>query len=352
MIKIEQNLEILNFLKECQLNILNEKKNTFLNRKVTLNTQSSIQEKMKEAGFHEFVGDKSHWPSLFYSTDSFKLNPYYQAVPFQSSKTHGVQVNTMTFVANRLFNLLSVVDDPNQSLNDSMVLRALDKPLTTNILMKNNEVWMMNVPSESMTIDPVAKIVSGRVLTFGLGIGYFVFMASLNPQVTSIDVVEYDLNVIEYFKEYLLPYFPKKINITIHHDDAKKWMSKSLIEYDHIFVDTYQNEQDGFYWWNKGCELIKKEHKYVHYWIEPSITRIMRVAMIAVFTNQKGRFDNMTHQCIEKIKAYFQIHDVNIQNVADLKRVLYNHQLYREIASTPVLNQAKTNQAKNHKSNP
>jgi hypothetical protein len=352
MIKIEQTPENIAFLKECQQNILNDNKNTFLNRKVTLSTHSMIQEKMAKAGFHEFIGDKAHWPSLFYSTDDFKLNPYFQAVPFQTSLTHGVQVNTMTFVSHRLFNLLSVIDDPHRSLNDSMVLRALDKPLTTNILMKANEVWMMNVPSESMTIDPIANLVSGKVLTLGLGIGYFVFMASLNPNVTSIDVVENDDHVIAYFKEYLLPYFPKKVNIHIHHDDAKSWMKKSLEDYDHIFVDTYQNEQDGFYWWIKGCEHIKKEHSHVHYWIESSISRMMRVALVAVLSNQKGRFDKMTQQCIDKIRAYYQTHDLICHDVSELKKVLYDHQLYRHIASTPEFNQTKSNQTKNHKSNP
>lgn len=352
MIKIEQTSENIAFLKECQLNILNDQKNTFLNRKVSLGTHSMMQEKMAKAGFHEFIGDKAHWPSLFYATDEFKLNPYFQAVPFQSSLTHGVQVNTMTFVSHRLFNLLSVVDDPYHALNDSMVLRALDKPLTTNILMKANEVWMMNVPSESMTIDPIAQKVSGRVLTFGLGIGYFVFMASLNPNVTSIDVVENDRDVIAYFKEYLLPYFPNKVRINIHHDDALVWMKKPLHDYDHIFVDTYQNEQDGFYWWIKGCEFIKKDYPHVHYWIEPSITRIMRVALLAVLSNQKGRFDPMTRQCIEKIRAYYHTHDLICHHVSDLKKVLYDHQLYRTIASTPEFNQSKSNQTKKHKSNP
>jgi hypothetical protein len=342
MIKIEQSPENIAFLKECQVNILSESKNTFLNRKVTLNTQLSTQEKMAKAGFHEFIGDKSTWPSLFLSTEAFKLNPYYQAIPLAASLTHGVSIQQMTFVSNRLFNVESVIDDPARSLNDSMVLRALDQPLTTNILMRHGQVWMMNVPSESLTIDPIARAVSGKVLTFGLGIGYFAFMASLNIKVTSIDIIEQDQDVINYFNELILPYFPQASKISVHQGDAIEWMKKPLNEYDHIFVDTYQNEADGFDWWIKGCEHIKKEQEMLHYWIEPSITRIMRVAMVAVFSNQKGRFDKMTQRCIEKIRAYYQTHDLNCKNVDDIKEVLYDHRLYRKIASTPRLNQAKS----------
>lgn len=346
MIKIEQTPENIAFLKECQVNILSESKNSFLNRRVTLNTQLQTQEKMAKAGFHEFIGDKSTWPSLFLSTEKFKLNPYYQAIPLTPSKEHGVSIQQMTFVSNRLFNVQSVIDDPHRSLNDSMVLRALDQPLTTNILMHHGQVWMMNVPSESLTIDPIAKKVSGKVLTFGLGIGYFAFMASLNKKVTSIDIVEQDQGVIDYFSQLILPYFPKGAKITVHQGDAKEWMKKPLDDFDHIFVDTYQNETDGFDWWIKGCENIKKEHELLHYWIEPSITRIMRVAMVAVLSNQKGRFDKMTQRCIEKIRSYYQTHDLECKNIEDIKNVLYDHQLYRIIASFPKFNQTKTNKAK------
>jgi len=347
MIKIDFNDEIKSYLKQCQINLKHNQKDAFLDKKVFLKTQTQVQSAMAKAGFHEFKGDPKTWPSLFIDTYSFKQNLYYKAVPLQSSSLHEIEVTSMTFEANKLFNVLSVVDDPQKALNDSMVLRALSQPLTTRVLLKNKEVWMMNVPSESMTIDPVASAVSGKVLTFGLGIGYFVFMALHNPHVESVDVVENDKNVIDYFNSYLKPHFPSQEKITIHHGNALDWMSQKLLPYDHLFVDTYQNDHDGLYWWLQGCERIKQlSYEQVHYWIEPSITSIMRQCILDVMLNKYHQYEGLAQRCMLKTRAYFDAHEVNIDSVEACKNILYDHKLYRKIASFPIGKEFVSNKSK------
>lgn len=343
MIKLASTKEINAFCTLCEQHIYNDKKNAFLNRKISTSSERHIQSLMAKAGFHEFSEAPSLWPSLFLSTDEYKENLYYKHIPLCSSDHHHIEATTMTFESHRLFNLSSVIDDPHRSLNDSMILRALDKPLTTRVLLKNNEVWMMNVPSESKTIDPIAAKVKGRVLTLGLGIGYFIYMAMHNPRVTSIDVVELDLNVIDYFDTYIRPHFPQTIPITVHHGDAKTWIKQHSHQYDHVFIDTYQNENDGCEWWLLGCESISLPYDCVHYWIESSLSQRMRIAMFAYLRrHNKNNYDHLTQVCIEKVSMYYRTHDCVLNNVNEVKSWLYNHDLYRTIASTPRLNQAQS----------
>jgi hypothetical protein len=353
MISIEFNNDIKAYLNQCQYNLKKQNKDTFLNKSVVLKTQASVQKMMAKAGFHEFRGEPKTWPSLFISTQSFKNNLYYKTIPLKSSAEHHVEVSSMMFEANKLFNLLSIVDDPDLALNDSMVLRALDQPLNTRVLMKDKEIWMMNVPSESMTIDPIANLVSKKVLTFGLGIGYFVFMALQNKNVETIDIVENDMRVIEYFNAIIKPYFPHQEKITIHHGNALDWMSKDLSTYDHLFIDTYQNDEDGLYWWLQGCERIKGlSYSQVHYWIESSITSIMRQCILDVLLNQHHQYQGLVQRCMLKTRAYFNMNDIHIESVEACKKLLYNHELYRKIAATPLSNDFVSNKSKKHKSNP
>lgn len=337
MISYQASEAISAYVKQCELNLHDEQKNTFFNLKVHVQTQTQMQTRMAAAGFHEFLQPKSLWPSLFISTDHYKLNPYYQHVPLQSHEKCGVAATKMRFESHRLFNANGIIDDPLRALNDSMQLRALDKPLDTRILMKDNEVWMMNTPSESNTIDPIAAKVHGRVLTFGLGIGYFVYMAMLNPHVTAIDVVEVDLNVITYFNAVIRPYLPQTCALTIHHGDAEVWMRQHAHAFDHVFVDTYQNENDGMLWWLKGCELLTQPYDHTHYWIEDSISQRMRIAMFACLVNHNPkRYDKLTRQCITKVRAYYRHRPITFVQVSEIQAWLYDHRLYRLLAATPL----------------
>ena len=60
----------------------------------------------------------------------------------------------------------------------------------------------------------------GKVLTFGLGLGYFAYMCSLKEEVESVTVVEKDKSVIKLFNEIILPlrqifFLQKQIQIKI-----------------------------------------------------------------------------------------------------------------------------------------
>jgi predicted methyltransferase len=74
---------------------------------------------------------------------------------------------------------------------------------------------MTLLPNETVTTKPAIDKAHGKVLTYGLGLGYFAFMASAKHEVDSVTIVERSADVIELFKTWLLPYFPNKDKIRI-----------------------------------------------------------------------------------------------------------------------------------------
>lgn len=133
--------------------------------------------------------------------------------------------------------------------------------------------WMSLSPNEIETMDLPIKAVKGKVLVLGLGLGYFAYMASIKEEVKDVYVVEMDKDIINIFKENILPKFEYKEKIHIIKDDAFHFIeSVNDEDYDYIFSDLWHDVGD-------GCDMyldLKSRldtFKYTRclYWIEESI---------------------------------------------------------------------------------
>jgi SAM-dependent methyltransferase len=138
---------------------------------------------------------------------------------------------------------------------------------------------MTITPNEVETMrEPIAKC-RGRVLTLGLGLGYFAFHASQKSEVERVVVVERSRDVIEIFKTYLLPQFPNADKIEIVEADAFQYMEEKMPHdnFDYVFADLWHDASD-------GLEMYRKLKKYevlapkteFDYWIEPSLLSLLR----------------------------------------------------------------------------
>ena len=145
---------------------------------------------------------------------------------------------------------------------------------------QNHREWMAVKPSEIATMKPALDIISGKVVTFGLGLGYFTFMASENPSVFSVDVVERDEEVIDLFSKYILEQFPHKEKVRIIKSDAFDYMT-DMPEYDYAFVDLWHDTSDGLELYIKArkCAKVHYEsgkHTVFLYWVEKSLLSAYR----------------------------------------------------------------------------
>lgn len=337
--KIVRTKEIDQFFNRCLHNIQNESKNQFLGMPVSKDTEKTIMQKMHKAGFIDYQTRADTWPSLFISSNDYANRPYHKTIHLDQIKSDEFSYKTQMINANELFNLSSVQFDPNKELNDSMRLVALDEPLEVTILYQNNEVWMLDVPSEAETIDPCAKKAYGNVLSFGLGIGYYPFMAMLNPKVKSITVIEKSKSVIDLFNHYLKPQFPNNIPFNIIEGDAYDYFNEeSLNQYDSVFVDIWKSNDDGLIIIEKLLEQYLPPFDKVDFWIETSCFEILPSLILLYFESLSRSkhfkvYDKTYKKIVRKIETYFRKNDQCVEDVNVLKNMMYDLKIHREILS-------------------
>ena len=139
--------------------------------------------------------------------------------------------------------------------------------------------WMAIKPNEIETMKLPIEKAGGRVLVYGLGMGYFAYMVSQKANVESVCIVERDQSVIDLFERHILPQFPSKSKITVVKSDAFEYAKNEMKNggYNYVFTDLWHDVSD-------GVDLYVKMKKYealcpnlqFEYWIERSILSSIR----------------------------------------------------------------------------
>ena len=138
-------------------------------------------------------------------------------------------------------------------------------------ILEEGREWMTLLPVELFTMRRPIRSAKGRVLTYGLGLGYFAFHASRKEEVSSVTVVEQSPQVIRLFQKHILPYFPHKEKIRILQGDAFALAQKiSPREYDFVFADTWHDALDGIPQYLRFLSLEKEGIQY-EYWMEDTL---------------------------------------------------------------------------------
>lgn len=139
-------------------------------------------------------------------------------------------------------------------------------------IREDGRVWMTVTPNEINTIQPVVRETHGKVLTYGLGLGYYAFHALLKENVSSVTVVEKNPQVIDVFRRLLLPFFPRQKDLHIIEADAFDYAEKVMPGegFDTVFTDLWHDVADGLplYRRMKGLECPGPRFLY---WIEKTL---------------------------------------------------------------------------------
>ena len=138
------------------------------------------------------------------------------------------------------------------------------------VLEGGNE-WMTLTPVDLDTSEAAIAEAHGRVVTFGLGLGYYAYMAARKPEVESVTVVEKSESVIKLFREYVLPQLECGEKIKIVCDDGIRYAREVMPEenFDVAFVDMWRDASDGEYFYREFKKLEPRfKSTRVLYWIE------------------------------------------------------------------------------------
>ena len=139
-------------------------------------------------------------------------------------------------------------------------------------IREDGRVWMTVTPNEINTIQPAVRKSHGKVLTYGLGLGYYAFHALLKPDVTSVTVVERNPQVTEVFRRLLLPFFPRQEALRIIQADAFDYTEHIAPAegYDVVFTDLWHDVADGLPLYRRMKALETPGPRYL-YWIEQTL---------------------------------------------------------------------------------
>ncbi len=184
--------------------------------------------------------------------------------------------------------------------------------------------WMEVIPHEINTMRHPIEMTKGRVLLYGLGLGYALFMIANKQEVESVKVIEKDPRLIEGFKAKLLPLFPNKEKIAIEQGDAIEYAKAHKNGgYDFLFADIWRDEVDGLplYIKLKANEGAAKSNAY---WIEESLLEYLRRYLIALIEEESNGYGDKDYPLGDGLfsSLHYLLKDKMIKTVEDIDGLL------------------------------
>jgi len=208
--------------------------------------------------------------------DACRRDPYYRAIRLPETTRGNWKMGYRTIEPYELFTSddLLVLPDGREVPQTGYFTESFRAP----IVEENGREWMTVTPSEIHTMTADIRAACGKVAVFGLGLGYYAFMASEKSTVSQVVVIERDPGVISLFREFILPQFPNKDKITVTEADAYTYAEQMGKEhFDCAYVDIWHDVLDGveMYLRMKRLEKHSPDTKFL-YWIEPSMLAWLR----------------------------------------------------------------------------
>lgn len=209
--------------------------------------------------------------------EKYRDDPYYRNIRFPTVKKGNWELRKDRFKPFQPF----IWDDirPDENLRELPPLGYFAEEFTYPVVLEDGREWMLVTPNEVETICPAVQSAHGNVVAFGLGLGYFPYMASLKPDVNQVVVVEKDPGVIELFREYILPQFDFPEKIRLECMDAFDYLDKVMFpgQFEYVYADIWHDAGD-------GVPLYLRFNKYeknfpgtkFDYWIEETMLSYLR----------------------------------------------------------------------------
>ncbi len=205
-------------------------------------------------------------------TKKYTEDPYYKNVAPPAVKDTDWEIRWETYPAYRAAICDEMITDPD--LTEIAPLGFFNDDFTFPAVLEGGNEWMTLTPIDVDTVQDAIRDAHGKVITFGLGLGYYAYMAARKDNVSSVTVIEKSKKVIELFNKYVLPRFECKDKIRIINADAFEYAEKEMPEekYDYAFVDTWRDASDGLPMYEKMKKLeYLSENTEFSYWIESFI---------------------------------------------------------------------------------
>ena len=201
--------------------------------------------------------------------EKYRNNPYYNSIKIPNVKNGRWELKQEQYPAYRGV----VCGDVEfcDGMREVVPIGFFKENFAFPAVLEDGNEWMTLTPVDLDTCEDAIEKAHGRVVTFGLGLGYYAFMVSKKHNVESITVVEKSRDVIELFRTYILPQFSNPEKVIIVEDDAFSYAERVMPGegFDVAFVDTWRDASDGapMYARMKNLEHLNPNTEFL-YWIE------------------------------------------------------------------------------------
>ena len=238
--------------------------------------------------------------------NKYKENPYYKNIKLTDIKDGNWEIRIEKYAPYRGV----ICDDMiiNSDLSEIPPLGFFTEEFRFPAILEGGNEWMTLTPVDLDTCEEAISSAHGRVVTFGLGLGYYAYMVSEKEEVEEVVVVELSEDVIRLFKNHILPKMKNGRKIKIVNMDAFEYAEKIMPKegFDLAFVDTWRDASDGapMYRKMKALEHLSPDTKFL-YWIENFLISRIRAENFASLTKkiECGEYDPKSiDEIIEKIK--------------------------------------------------
>ena len=213
-------------------------------------------------------------------------NPYYKNIKIEDKRIGSWELKRESYKPYR-----GVIADDMRLLEDNIELATLgffEEEFFFPAVLEDGNEWMTLTPVDLDTCKEAIEAAHGRVVTFGLGLGYYAYMCSEKPDVESITVVEKSPEVIRLFRQHILPQFAHPEKVVIVNEDAFLYAERIMPKekFDLAFVDTWRDASDGLpmYEKMKALEHLSPDTQFL-YWIEGFILSRKRSLILAEMKN-------------------------------------------------------------------
>ena len=204
----------------------------------------------------------------------YEADAYFQAVKPAMGRDGGIDLVYEHIAPMELF----VAENFERDAQGRILPRLswFDRSFAYPALREDGQVWMTVTPNEINTIQPAVAQSRGKVLTYGLGLGYYAFHCLLKEAVASVTVVEKNPAVIEVFRRHLLPFFPRQEDLRIIQADAFDYAAQTMPRegYDTVFTDLWRDVADGIPLYQRMKSLETPGPRYL-YWMEKTLRAYM-----------------------------------------------------------------------------
>ena len=217
-------------------------------------------------------------------------NPYYKNIKIPNKKIGNWELKRESYKPYRGF----IADDMKLygDHKEFATLGFFEEEFFFPAVLEDKNEWMTLTPVDLDTCEEAIKKAKGKVITFGLGLGYYAYMCSEKEEVESITVIEKSPDVIKLFSSEILPQFSHKEKVRIINSDAFEYAENLMPSenFDLAFVDTWRDASDGLpmYEKMKPLEKLSPNTEFL-YWIEGFILSRKRSMILS---DLKEEFDN------------------------------------------------------------